>query len=239
MRRTEALLVCALVFAAGCARSDRRVTIQVGEVSLRAALPEGWDHVDNGGRHEFHRVDMHMALWEAGIATPESLASALAVAREPFLAGRTEEGLARVRARRDAAIAALDLDEKRDFWRKWNLVAYDRTRTAELPEALDSLIAYAANMAPVDEATYARWAVSRKVDTVRYQIRSVARVPEGHLEWWQANTWSRVSHSDPRFLAVSIVQGRLLVLESGLLLEPEAQYAFDALLASLAEAPSR
>jgi hypothetical protein len=238
MRRTDALLLLVLALAATCAPADRRVSIRVGEVQLLAALPPKWDHVDNGGRHEFHRGDMHMALWDAGIATPDSLASALSSAREPFLAGRTKEGLDRVRSRRDAAIAVLDLNEKRDFWRKWNRVAYDHSRTAELPAALDSLIAHAASMPPVDGASYARWVASRQLDTLRYQIRSVARVPEGELDWWQASTWSTVTHQYPRMVAVSIVRGRLIVLESGLLLEPESQYAFDALLASLAPAPS-
>lgn len=239
MRRTDALLGALLLCVAGCAPAEKREPIVVGEVRLLAASPRGWEHVDNGGRHEFRRVDMKMVLWEAGIATPESLAGALSGARAPLIAGRTDEALDRVRSRRDAALRVLDLDELRDFWRQWNLVAHDPTRTAELPEALDSLIARTARMPAVEPAEYARWAAMRSLDTSRHQIKSVAQVPEGRLAWWQATTWNRVSHTDPRMVAVAIVSGRLIVLESGMLLEPEAQFAFDALLASLEPVDSR
>jgi len=222
----------ALLLLSGCAAPQRPVAVMVGVVPMRIVPPRGWEHVDNGGRHEFRKGDLRMVLSDDGICAPETLAVTILAARTSLMREPIRDDLTGLGWRNDPVLAARGEDERRGFWRYWNDVTYDPTRawTIQRNWAFDSLVARAQGLAPLDAQQLARWAVAQRTDTTRSQIERV--VPAG--SWWVADTWSRVSHLDPRRWACGVVDGHLLVLESGPLLEPAAGKSFDALLRSIA-----
>ena len=234
MRRAE-YVVAAVLLVGGCARGERPVALAVGAVQLEAVLPRGWEHIDNGGHHEFRRGDMRMTLTEDGIATPESLASALRATRALLVDGRVEEAIARLSNRSDPVLAARDYKESAAFWRDWNSAAYGPFRwdASALTRELDGLTMRALALSPLEGTALATWAVAQRLDTLRYQIQSIAPAAGADSTWWLAHTWSRVSHTDRRQLACATVAGRLVVLDSGMLIEPAAERTFAELLASL------
>jgi hypothetical protein len=235
MPRTERALATACLLLFGCARAERPVTLAVGEVRVSLVPPAGWEHVDQGGRHEFRRGDMRISLVDEGLATPEALASACSGLRQLLETGREREALERLPGRGAPVLAARDRDARAKFWRDWTTVATDPSRRTahHLAPALEALIVRAADLPPLDGRTFARWVVARELDTLRYQVQSLAPAPAGDSAWWVARTWNRVSHLEPRRFAARAVEGRLLVLDSGAHLPPEGEAAYEALLTSI------
>jgi hypothetical protein len=235
MRRTDVTRAVACVLLAGCAPAERPVSLSVGQVQVRLVPPRGWEHVDNGGRHEFRRGDMRMSLVDEGAATPEALASTFGEVRALLRSGREREAIQKLSDRGDPVLAARDRRTRESFWRDWNTVAYDPSkRTAfELEPALEALIARASELPPLDGQAFARWVVAKELDTLRYQIEGVAPAGEEGSSWWVARTWTRLAHTYPRRFAARAVQGRLLVLDSGSHMPAEGEAAFEALLESI------
>jgi hypothetical protein len=226
--------VLAVLVLASCAEAPRHVTVNVGAARVRFIVPRGYEHVDNGGRHEFRNGDVRITLEDEGIATPESLASKLRAARVVLEKGRNREAIERLSDRDDPVLAARDREDLAAFWREWNSIAYDPTLRSEtdLAPALDGLIQRASALPPLDGHTFAMFTVLQELDTVRYQIEKIAPVRDS-TAWWEARTWSRVSHTSPRVFASRVVEGRLLLLDSGNYLPPEAEKAFEELLGSI------
>jgi hypothetical protein len=235
-------LLLACVLLADCQQAPRPIVVNVGEARVQLLLPRGFEHVDNGGRHEFRSGDVRITLEDEGIATPESLASKFRAARAVLEKGRDREAIERLSDRDDPILAARDREDLAAFWREWNSVAYDPTRRTgvHLAPALDGLIERATSLRPIDGHTFAMFTVLQELDTMRFQISRIAPVKDS-TSWWEARTWTRVAHTSPRRFASRIVDGRLILLDSGNYLTPEAETAFDELLSSIepAEVPVR
>lgn len=240
--RTALAAALALAALVGCGRSTPLAVVNVGEARIRFVLPPGYEHVDNGGRHEFRNGDVRITLEDEGIATPESLASKLRSARDVLEKGRNREVIERLADRDDPVLAARDRESLAAFWREWNSAAYDPDKRSamDLEPALDELIRRASALTPIDGHTFAMYTVLQELDTTRFQIASIAPVTDS-TSWWQARTWSRIAHTSPRLFASRVVDGRLILLDSGTYLPPEAEKAYEALLASIqpVEAPVR
>jgi hypothetical protein len=225
----------AALLLAGCARGPAPITVNVGEARVHLQVPVGWEHVDNGGRHEFRNGDVRMTLEDEGIATPESLVTHIRGAHALLAEGRTREVIDRLSSREDPVLAARARHDMAGFWREWNAVAYDPTRRggAPLAPALDQLAERAAALPPIDGHTYALFTVTQELDTSRQQVERIAPVTSDSSGWWVARTYRRVDHTNPRWFASRIVDGRLIQLDSGPYLPPDAQKAFEALMRSI------
>ena len=240
MRRAEcglvlsAVLWLAVAALASCGQEPRAITVNVGEARVRLVVPRSFEHVDNGGRHEFRSGDAVITLEDEGIATPESLTSKFRAARQVLERGRDREAIERLADRDDPILAARARDELGAFWRDWNSVAYDPARRSpvHLMPALDQLIERASGLPALDGRAYALFTVLQELDTTRYQIASISPVTDS-TAWWEARTWTRVAHTSPRRFVSRVVDGRLLLLDSGSHLPPELEKAFDELLASI------
>jgi hypothetical protein len=234
MAACDALVFAALV-AAGCSKGPAPITVNVGEARVHLLVPMGWEHVDNGGRHEFRNGDVRMTLEDEGIATPESLVSHIRDTHALLAEGRTREVIDRLSSREDPVLAARSRDDMAAFWREWNAVAYDPKRRggSRLGPALDQLAARAAALAPIDGYTYALFTVTQELDTLRHQVERIAPVTSDSTGWWVARTWMRVDHTNPHWFGSRIVDGRLIQLDSGPHLPPDAQKAFEELLRSI------
>jgi hypothetical protein len=242
MRRPSLATALALAaLLAGCSPGPKPVVVDVGEVRVKLVPPRGWEHVDNGGRHEFRSGDVRMTLEDEGVATPESLAGRFRSARTELEAGRDREAIERLSERDDPVLTARDRDVLATFWREWNSVAYDPTRRspAQLTPVLDQLIERAGELSPIDGRTYAMWTVVQELDTTRFQIAGIAPVTGDSSAWWLARTWTRVAHTFPRRFASRVVDGRLLLLDSGSYLPPEAEKVFDDLVSTIEPADER
>ena len=130
-RARGAWRVLAVLLLASCAEAPRHVTVNVGAARVRFIVPRGYEHVDNGGRHEFRNGDVRITLEDEGIATPESLASKLRAARVVLEKGRNREAIERLSDRDDPVLAARDREALAAFWREWNSIAYDPTLRSE------------------------------------------------------------------------------------------------------------
>ena len=229
-----AVLALAVLAFSSCVRAPQTITANVGEARVRLVVPAGFEHVDNGGRHEFRSGDVIITLEDEGIATPESLVSKFRAARAVLSRGRDREAIERLADRDDPVLAARDRDDLAAFWREWNSVAYDPTRRSpmQLTPALDELIERASGLRPLDGHTFAMYTVLQELDTMRFQIERIAPVTDS-TAWWEARTWTRVAHTSPRRFANRIVDGRLILLDSGSYLPPEAERAFEQLLSSI------
>lgn len=230
-----ALALAALQLAAGCAKRPAPITVNVGEARVHLLVPAGWEHVDNGGRHELRNGDVRMTLEDEGIATPESLVSHIRSAQALLAEGRTREVIDRLSSREDPVLAARSRDDMTAFWRGWNAVAYDPTRRngSRLGPALDQLAERAAELAPIDGYTYALFTVTQELDTLRHQVERIAPVTSDSTGWWVARTWLRVDHTNPHWFASRIVDGRLIQLDSGPHLPPDAAQVFDELVRTI------
>jgi hypothetical protein len=233
--RSAAVALCALLLAAGCAKGPAQITVDVGEARVHLVVPEGWEHVDNGGRHEFRNGDVRMTLEDEGIATPESLVSRIRGTQALLEQGRSREVIERLSSREDPVLAARERRTMAAFWREWNSVAYGPARrdASTLGPALDQLVERAAALPPIDGHTYALWTVTQELDTLRYQVEGIAPATSDSSGWWVARTWTRVAHTSPRRFASRIVDGRLILLDSGPHLPPDAEKVFDELLESI------
>lgn len=228
--------VAAGVAATGCAKREGGALVVVGTVHVRMSPPHGWEHVDNGVRHEFRRGDGRMSLVDAGIATPESLASAILAARPVLTANPPGRLMTGLEWRDDPVLVVRPEDEQRGFWRYWNEVDYDPVRAAssERLSAFDTLVTRARALAPLDKRLVTRWACAQQMDTATtYQIDRVSPATPTGSTWWVAHTWMRGSHQFIRQYACGFVGGHVLVLESGPILDPDHQKAFDQLIASM------
>lgn len=235
-----ALALGALVL--GCAQGPGPITVNVGEARVHLVVPQGWEHIDNGGRHEFRNGDVRMTLEDEGLATPESLVKHIQDTHALLAESRTREVIERLSSREDPVLAARERHEMAAFWREWNAVAYDPTRrgAARLGPALEQLAERAAALSPIDGYTYALFTVTQELDTVRHQVERIAPATSDSTGWWVARTFMRADHTNPHWFASRIVDGRLIQLDSGPHLPPDAQKVFDDLVESitpLAEGP--
>ncbi|HEY6195876.1 MAG TPA: hypothetical protein VI504_12610 [Candidatus Eisenbacteria bacterium] len=241
MRRASlarvSLAALALALAGACARQPPSVSVRVGQVPLTLVVPRGWDHVDNGARHEFRSGELRIVLVDAGVAEPESLASEVRAARVIERTGRTREAIARLGERSDPVLELLTLDQRRAFWRYFDDVSYDPTRseTPELDDAFDTLEARALALPRPTLGGLAGWVYASRLDTLRHEIESAELGRDG---WWQVRAWSRMAHTDRKRFACRVACGRLLVLETATPEAPGVESAFDVLMRSI-EIPER
>ncbi len=230
-------MALALTIAAisGCARREAPVsTIEVGHHGVELRVPTGWEHLDHGQQHLFRKGEAAISLSDLGPSSRVGISRELGVARELWMAGRREDAFAKVRALRSPELFFATSEVWTGFWRAWNKVAA-RSATVDssaIAAAFDSIFVAAGALPPVAPKELIRYALQTTSDMRQREIAQIKERDIGGFTWTEVVSWDRVTHGNPRRIAVHDNHGYLLALSTERGLIEQTGPAFEALLTS-------
>ena len=213
-RRAEAraAILATLLAIAACAPAPRDLAVGVHRVRL--VPPPGWEVLAQGRQSFVRWGETSISLTDAGPASARGLARELRAARTIWLAGRRQDAFARIRTLGGPPLRFATADQRAEFWRAWNDVAYraEAADSASIGRAFDDLLAGSRGLPPVAPASLEEFVLERWSDAGRREIHQRSSPSLHGRAWTRLTTWSRVSHLDPRPVAVLDDDGYLLVV---------------------------
>jgi len=232
--------VLVLLLATACANETVqeeprpvRLTIGIHDVALN--LPVGWQHLDHGLEHRFHR-DLHqISIADIGPVTREGYLREINHARELFDNNQAED--ARAHLGKIQLSSAFSTQRWKEISSSW-YQAKDGGLRKKLTR-FDVDVAYSTVLKEV------RWLETPPLPTLVERVlptldsgvhREVAQrnpLEIDGLPGVRIETWDRLSHDHHQSYVFVLNQGNMLVVRMELGKSAEVQPAFDALVASL------
>jgi hypothetical protein len=233
-----AALICLL--ATACARvpeapPSTRVDIGVHVVSFR--LPEGWEHLDHGREHRFHRELSRISVSDHGPVVSEGYLRELRRAHELFRDHRLDDARAQASGL-DLRPAFPDVDRRKAFFDSW-WTALDGGRSKNINRG-DAEVAWEYVLREIERLPEPE--LDDLVDRLFPLIETAAhreiaeRVPS-ELDGRPAirlETWDRLTHDHRQSFLVVLNEGNLFVLRMERGTYAQMKPAFETLAGSLA-----
>lgn len=236
---TGALLVLAMVAAAGCGSSAKQSaetrTVTVGRHRVRFAVPKGWEHHDRGRQQLFRNGETRLSFEDLGPATAEGIVREVREAEQLWRDGQWMVAHARIHNLQSPTLRYASSDQRLDFYREWNNATYvpSAAKEAAIGPAFQALIIGADELPELSEASLLQYALERTFDMRRMEISRQDRKSIHGAEWTDVEVWDRLSHNWRLRLACVEKDGYLLALSTEMGRLEVAGPAFDALLASV------
>ncbi len=211
-RRVDSVVAVALALATvvpGCVRSIPPERVEAGRHRVLLRPPPGWEHLDHGREQVFRSGEMSIVLEDLGPASRDGLARELREARDVWLQGRRKDAYARVQALHGPALLLARSETRAAFWGPWTDLSalHDAADSASIGRAFDALIEGTRSLPDVSPEAMAGYAVSvsssgsPRGETARQGARVIH-----HANWFEVETWDRVTH---------LMRSRLAVVDDG------------------------
>jgi hypothetical protein len=203
----------ALLIASGCG-SPAPHELDVGAHRVHVIPLPGWEVLAHGRQSYFRSGETVLSLTDVGPVDAHGFLRELRTARALWLAGRRRDAFERVRHLDGPLLRFATSDQRADYWRQWNDLAYreGEVDSASIGIGLDSLMAGARRLPPVTQQHIDEYVLERWSDAWRREIYNRQPRHSRGLLWHQLVTWNRVSHLDRSELAYAENEGYLLVL---------------------------
>jgi hypothetical protein len=231
---TRAAGLLGLVLVAGCA-PETRIEFDVGAHHVSAAVPPGWEHLDQGKRHQFRRGDQRIVLEDMGPTGREGIAREVARARALWRSGRPGEGrqVMTMIPVPDEGFATAEV--RRGFWETWSAAANadDRTDAATMEARFDRLMQASADMPERTPEQSIDDALKSVGEDGRRPIASRAIQDVNGRSWVMIDTWSRLGHEDRRPFAFLLNGGFVLMMRVDTASPAVARESFELVLRGL------
>jgi hypothetical protein len=230
--RTRTLLLLLLV---GCGEPPP-ATLHAGLHRFEASIPRGWGSLQQGAQLvlQFESPETRLAFSDLGPGRPNGFRDEVDRARSLWRDGRTDEALTRLRDLRLRSELFASREDYEAFsdalaplagakrGTPWSAVA---GRFDKLSRAIDAL-------APSPIERIGDGVLSELERDRRREVRSREIVRIDGREALRIETWSALTHTDPRRYLLVLNDGRILLLRCERC-EGESAEAFDAIAASL------
>jgi hypothetical protein len=238
MKAVAAVTICLL--ATACAQAPEappppaRVDIGIHVVSFR--VPYGWDHLDHGREHRFHRDLSQISASDLGPVTREAYLREMRHAHRLFLDNRLEDAFAHLSGL-DLGPAFPDADRRKAFLKSWRK-ARDGGRSTNVTR-YDAVVAWDHILEEVERLPELDLAVIVEkmwpsIETAAHrEIAERSPMDLGGRPAMRIETWDRLSHDHRQSLLVVLNEGNLFVLRMEMGRYAGMSPAFETLAGSL------
>jgi len=223
MRCVALIVLTALI---GCAAPEAR-SFHVGQHAVRIVVPREWEALDRGKQLILRHEEEQLILADEGPATPRGFRDEIEHARDLWRNGHDDEAQTRLR---DLPVQRAEFeapDAAKAFRSAWSAATSARgIPYGVVASELDSMIAATDTMKPL--------ALGDMADDrdPRREVKSrVDRSVDGHSAL-DIETWSTLTHADPRHLILISNAGRVLSIRCDRC-DAAARTAFESVMKSL------
>jgi hypothetical protein len=217
-----------------------RLTIGVHDIALR--VPEGWQHLDHGLEHRFHRGLLHISMADIGPVTREGYLREIDHARELFRNNQAEDA--------KAHLGNLQLRSAFPGTRQWEAisdswyVARDgglrrKTPWYDVEAAYDVVVKAVERLQTPDLPTLVERVFSSLDTGVHREIAEQHPVVIDGRPGMRVETWDRLSHDHRKSCLFVLNEENMLVARMEIGEFAEMQPAFEVLANSLEFPPRR
>lgn len=242
-RRALSCIAVACVLA-GCGAQDPARDFTVGTHRVSAAVPPGWDVIDQGRQIRLRKGSAELVLRDLGPAGPRGVRREVERARDLWSAGQGGAALARmgiVPVPRDLFPTP---EAGRAFWKAWSRVSQAPAETlyTDLAPAFDEVLDLVDAMPERDLPALVDSGLATLGHDQRRDVKSRAAASIDGREALDVETWNRLTHAGLQRLLFVLNDGSLLALYTGHDPNRDTVKAFEALGARLhfdAGAPRR
>jgi hypothetical protein len=230
------VLILILGTAWACAQQAPKEQWTIGVHDLSLTVPAGWDHLDHGLEHRFHRELSQISLADIGPVTPPAYLRQIEHARELFRNDQALDARAHLDRLnlRSAFTSARRWEEFAESWK----VARDGgqklgTTPFEVENAYAEVLRQVARLATPELDILVHRALPELDHGAQRDVAGQREVEIDGCPGMWVETWDRLSHDHRQSYLFVLNGGNLLVARMELGKYPEMQPAFNALVDSL------